>query len=209
MYKPRLFDVDDPSTLTAFMREQSFALLVTNVDGVPFATHVPLLLDGEAENGRLLGHLAKANGQWQGFDGETEALVMFWGPHAYISPNWYESEKMVPTWNYVTVHAYGKPKVLSEPAQAEDVLKRLTDTYENDATGNWSMDVLPEDFVEKQIKGIVAFEIPLDRVEGKFKLSQNRKREDRLGAIQGLRNSGDAEATEVARLMEDILPDDD
>jgi transcriptional regulator len=202
MYRPRNFDIDDTETLNDFMRAQSFALLVTNVDGVPFASHIPLLLDHSGGgHGRLLGHLAKANGQWQGFDGEAEALVVFSGPHAYISPNWYVAEKMVPTWNYVTVHAYGKPKVISDPAGAADVIRRLTDTYESDATGNWSMDVLPGDFVEKQLKGIVAFEIPIERIEGKFKLSQNRSPEDRDGAIKGLQDSGDAEAAEVAQLM--------
>ena len=201
MYRPRHFDVDDAQTLNDFMRAQSFALLVTNIDGVPFASHIPLLLEDGGEHGRLLGHLAKANGQWQGFDGGTEALVVFWGPHAYVSPNWYESEKMVPTWNYVTVHAYGKPKVISDPVQTADVVGRLTDTYESDATGNWSMDVLPEEFIGKQLKGIVAFEIPIERVEGKFKLSQNRGPRDREGVIQGLRQTGDAEARDVARLM--------
>ncbi len=202
MYRPRLFDIDDQETLFRFMRAQSFALLVTATDGAPVASHIPLLLDQDTgDQGRLLGHVAKANGQWRGFDGEAEALVIFWGPHAYISPNWYVSEKMVPTWNYVTVHAYGKPKMISDPAGAADVLGRLTDTYESDATGNWSMDVLPAEFIDSQLKGIVAFEMPIERVEGKFKLSQNRQPEDREGAIKGLRQTGDAEAKEVARLM--------
>ena len=208
MYRPRHFDIADASTLSDFMRAQSFALLVTNIDGVPFASHIPLLLEDGGEHGRLVGHLAKANGQWQGFDGETEALVVFWGPHAYVSPNWYESEKMVPTWNYAAVHAYGKPKVISGPAATADVVGRLTDTYESNATGNWSMDDLPQDFIDSQIKGIVAFEMPIERVEGKFKLSQNRRPGDRAGVIRGLRQSGNAEAQDVARLMAQFNPDD-
>ncbi len=208
MYRPRHFDIDDASTLSDFMRGQSFALLVTSADGVPFASHIPLLLDDGGDHGRLLGHVAKANPQWRAFDGKTEAMAVFWGPHAYISPNWYETEKMVPTWNYVTVHAYGKPKVIEDPAQAQGVLARLTDTYESDATGNWSMDSLPEDFIDKQLKGIVAFEMPIERLQGKFKLSQNRQPKDREGAIAGLRQSGDAEAMEVARLMTEFNPDD-
>ncbi|MDA1090818.1 MAG: FMN-binding negative transcriptional regulator [Proteobacteria bacterium] len=205
MYRPTHFDIDDPATLAAFMRAQSFALLVTSADGVPFASHIPLLLEEDEGNGRLLGHLAKANGQCRAFDGATEALVVFWGPHAYVSPSWYVSEKMVPTWNYVTVHAYGNPKVLDDPAAARDVISRLTDTFESDATGNWSMDVLPEDFIERQLKGIVAFEMPIDRIEGKFKLSQNRTPEDAKGVIDGLQASGGAEAAEVARLMAEVL----
>lgn len=208
MYRPRLFDIDDQETLFSFMRAQSFALLVTATDGAPVASHIPLYLDTDGTGDRLLGHLAKANSQWQGFDGKTEALVIFWGPHAYISPNWYVSEKMVPTWNYVTVHAYGRPKVIEDSALVRDVLTRLTDVYESDATGNWSMDVLPDDFAEKQLKGIVAFEMPIERLEGKFKLSQNRSAADREGAIKGLRQTGDGEAEEVARLMAEFNPAD-
>ena len=208
MYRPRHFDIDDVQVLHRFMRDQSFALLVTTEDGAPFASHIPLLLDRDTgDQGRLLGHVAKANNQWQAFDGKTEAMAVFWGPHAYISPNWYVSEKMVPTWNYVTVHAYGKPKVISDPAGVADIIKRLTDTYESDATGNWSMDSLPKDFVEKQLKGIVAFEMPIERLEGKFKLSQNRQPKDREGAIKGLRQTGNAEAEEVARLMAEFNTD--
>ena len=201
IYRSRLFDVDDQKTLFRFMREQSFALLVASPEGVPFASHIPLLLDDGGKQARLLGHVAKANSQWQGFDGKTEAMAMFWGPHAYISPNWYETEIMVPTWNYVTIHAYGKPKVLSDPAAARDVLARLTDYFESDATGNWSMDILPESYTEKMLNGIVAYEMPIERLEGNFKLSQNRSPADRKGAIKGLTESGDAEAMEVARLM--------
>ncbi len=214
MYRPRHFDIDDQAALARFMRRQGFALLVTVKDGAPFASHIPLFLDGgegggeDGGRGRLLGHLAKANSQWQAFDGETEALAVFSGPHAYVSPAWYVSEKMVPTWNYVTVHAYGKPKVQDDPAAALEVLERLTSEYESEATGPWSMDTLPGDFIDAQLKGIVAFEMPIGRVEGKFKLSQNRSPEDRDGVIKGLQASGDAGATEVARLMAEILPDD-
>ena len=180
---------------------------MTAPEGVPTASHIPLFLDTESDGpDRLLGHVAKANTQWRDFDGETEAMAMFWGPHAYVSPSWYQSEKMVPTWNYVTVHAYGKPRVLAEPKDARDVLARLIDAYESDATGNWSMDRLPETFVEKQLKGIVAFEMPIGRLQGKFKLSQNRSAADREGVIEGLRGSGDPESLEVARLMAEFNP---
>ncbi len=209
MYRPRNFDIDDAAVLHRFMQDQSFALLVTAPEGVPTASHIPLFLVTDSEGpDRLLGHVAKANPQWQAFDGETEAMAMFWGPHAYVSPNWYESEKMVPTWNYVTVHAYGQPKVLSEPKDARDVLARLIDVYESDATGNWSMDRLPESFIEKMLNGIVAFEMPIGRLEGKFKLSQNRSAADREGAIEGLRGTGDPESLEVARLMAEFNPAD-
>ena len=209
MYRPRHFDIDDAAVLHRFMREKSFVLLVTAPEGVPTASHIPLFLDTDGDGpDRLLGHVAKANTQWRDFDGETEAMAMFWGPHAYVSPHWYESEKMVPTWNYLTVHAYGKPKVLSEPKDARDVLARLIDVYESDTTGNWSMDRLPETYVEKQLNGIVAFEMPVDRLQGTFKLSQNRSAVDREGAIKGLRGTGDPESLEVARLMAEFNPAD-
>ena len=208
MYRPRHFDIDDVQVLHRFMRDQSFALLVTTEDGAPFASHIPLLLDRDTgDQGRLLGHVAKANPQWRAFDGKTEAMAVFWGPHAYISPNWYETETMVPTWNYVTVHAYGKPTVIDDPETVRRGQAQLVDTYESDATGNWSMDVLPDDYLGKMLGAIVAFEMPIERLQGKFKLSQNRQPKDREGAIKGLRQTGNAEAEEVARLMAEFNTD--
>jgi len=207
MFLPHTFEVKDLSIIKAFMLSHSFAQLITNVNGVPFASHIPLLLDHVGTHGRLLGHVAKANNQWTGFDGKTDALVVFSGPHAYISPNWYANENLVPTWNYVSVHAFGKPNVISNPKVALEVMRQLTDFYESDSTGNWSMDNLNSDFIEKKIKGIVTFEIPIDRVECKFKLSQNQELKDRRGAIQGLLDSGDIEASKVAQLMIESLAD--
>jgi len=208
MFRPPAFNIDDQETIRAFMREQSFALLVTNVDGVPFASHIPLLLEDSGKHGRLSGHLSKGNSQWQGFDGDTEALVVFWGPHAYVSPSWYEAELNVPTWNYATVHAYGRPTVIDDPEAIRRGQADMVGYYESDATDNWSMDRLPESYIEKMLNGIVAFEMPIERLEGKFKLSQNRTPADRAGAIKGLRETGNAEAAEVARLMAEILPND-
>ena len=127
MFLPHTFEVKDLSIIKAFMLSHSFAQLITNVNGVPFASHIPLLLDHVGINGRLLGHVAKANNQWTGFDGKTDALVVFSGPHAYISPNWYANENLVPTWNYVSVHAFGKPNVISNPKVA--LVQADEDTY--------------------------------------------------------------------------------
>ena len=208
MYRLRHFDIGDVQVLRRVMRDQSFALLVTTEDGAPFASHIPLLLDRDTgDQGRLLGHVAKANPQWRAFDGKTEAMAVFWGPHAYISPNWYETETMVPTWNYVTVHAYGKPTVIDDPETVRQGQAQLVDTYESDATGNWSMDVLPDDYLGKMLGAIVAFEMPIERLQGNFKLSQNRQPKDREGAIKGLRQTGNAEAEEVARLMAEFNTD--
>lgn len=208
MYTPPHYRIDDPTVLSDFMRAQSFALLITTIDGSPFATHIPLLLkENDGGKAKLLGHIAKGNPQGQAFDGETEAMAVFWGPHAYISPNWYETEKeKVPTWNYVTVHAYGKPTVIDDSEAIRQGQVDLIDTYESDATGNWSFDDMPDDYAGKMLKGITSFEMPIDRLEGKFKLNQKNSPADRNGAIDGLKATGDPEAIEVARLMEEFSP---
>jgi transcriptional regulator len=208
MYRPKHFDMDDSSALFAMMRENSFAILVTTDGGMLAASHIPLYLDTAGGSTRILGHVARANPQWQAFDGKNEAMAVFHGVHAYVSPSWYVSQKMVPTWNYVAVHAYGKPKIIADAAGARAVLERLIAAYESSATGPWSMAKLPEAYVQNQIKGIVAFEMPIDRLEGKFKLSQNRSAADREGAIKGLEGTGDPVAREVARLMKDYAPAD-
>jgi len=209
MYRPRHFDINDSSALFRVMRDNSFALLVSAGTGGLVASHIPLSLDAVGGGrGRLFGHVARANDQWRGFDGKAEAMAVFQGVHAYVSPSWYVSEIMVPTWNYVAVHAYGRPKVIADAAAVRAHLARLVATYESPATGPWSLDRLPDDYVQRMIKGIVAFEMPIERLEGKFKLSQNRSATDRDGAIKGLEGSGDAVAREVARLMREFAPSD-
>lgn len=206
MYIPTTFKDNDTSTINNLMRLYSFAQLVTNVNGVSIASHIPLLHEQMGKHGRLLGHVAKANKQWISFDGKTEALVIFNGPHGYISPSWYVSKNMVPTWNYISVHAYGNPKIISDPIDAIEVMRKLTAFYENNNNSNWSIDNLNDKFKEKKFKGIVTFEILINRVEGKFKLSQNRPLKDRLGAIKGLIDTGNFEAKRLAQFMKKILP---
>jgi transcriptional regulator len=209
MYRPRHFDIEDKLALFRVMRDNSFALLVSAGTGSLIASHIPLFLETDGDGpGRLLGHLARQNEQWQGFDGNVEAMAVFQGVHAYVSPSWYVSKVMVPTWNYVAVHAYGRPRVVADAAHTRAHLERLVATYESPATGPWSMDRLPDDYVQRMIKGIVAFEMPIARLEGKFKLSQNRSAADREGAIKGLEGSSDAIAKEVARLMREFAPAD-
>ncbi len=206
MYVPKSFAEEDRQTLHGLIRQASFAALVTAAGGAPEATHLPLVLDTEAgEHGRLLGHVARANGHWRTFDGDTEALCIFSGPHAYISPNWYASDNMVPTWNYAAVHAYGRPRVIDEPQKVIAVLERLAADNESAATGNWTLDRMDERIMRGMLKGIVAFEMPIERMQGKFKMSQNRKPEDVRGAIDGLRGLVDATAAAVAAEMEKRL----
>lgn len=201
MYIPGSFAETDREVLFALMRENAFASLVTVADGAPFATHLPFLLDADrGEHGTLVGHMARANPQWRGFGGE--ALVIFQGEHGYVSPTWYAAGDNVPTWNYAAVHAYGRPRVLDDAAAARRVIDRLSSIYEEGRTPAWSTASVPEVFVDKLVGAIVAFEIPIERLEGKLKLSQNKTAADRAGVIEGLRAEKRADAEALAALMQ-------
>ena len=202
MYTPKHFEENDPQILENLMFGFSFALLVTAQNGTPVGTHLPLLYEATGANGILVGHLARANNHWRQFDGGTEAMAVFQGPHSYISPNWYANDGLVPTWNYATIHAYGQPQAIEDPIETKDILARLVKANETDTTGNWSMSRLSSDEIKKQLKGIVAFRMPIDRLEGKFKMGQNRPPEDVLAAVKGLRAAGHADAEMVATEME-------
>jgi transcriptional regulator len=202
MYVPKAFREDDPARLHGFLAAWSFALLVTDVDGVPGATHLPLVLDaGAGPHGTLIGHVARANPQWQTFDGTRQALAVFQGPHAYVSPTWYATAPAVPTWNYAAVHAYGRPRVLEGAAATRDAVARLVAIHDP----AWSLADQPEDFIAGMLRGIVAFAMPIERLEGKLKLSQNRPAADRPGIVRALRAGRPVEQA-VADLMAE-LPD--
>ncbi len=187
--------------LAAFIGRHGFATLITSVDGTPFATHIPLLLDAaRGPHGTLVGHVARANPHWRHF-GRGEALAVFTGPHAYVSPAWYATGPAVPTWNYAAVHAYGTPAVLTDQAAVRALLARMVATYEAGAATPWSMSTLPEEFVTRMVRAIVAFEMPLARVEGKWKLGQNRSGEDRVRTIAALRATGAPDGVALAALM--------
>lgn len=202
MYVPPAFAEEDLRRLHEMMRQHSFATLVSQGSEGPQASHLPFLFDPErGPRGTLLCHMARANPQWRQFGEEAEALVIFQGPHAYISPSWYQTELSVPTWNYVAVHAYGRPKILAEPEEAAQVLGLLTAVHEAHLPQPWSPHRLPADFVRRLLKGIVAFEIEITRLEGKFKLGQNRSAEDRAGVVKALEAEDDPLARAVAQLM--------
>jgi len=204
VYVPNHFAETDVAKLHALVREHSFATLVSWLDGAPFATHVPLLLDAErGAFGTLIGHVARANPHARAFDGATPALAIFRGPHAYVSPRWYASEPNVPTWNYVAVHVSGRPRVVDDAAQVRRVLSRTAAIYEAGADEPWTPEGVAS-YVEKLQRGIVAFEMPIETLHGKRKLSQNKPAADRAGVVAGLRASGDAESLAVAREMEGL-----
>jgi len=206
MYVPPHFAEDRLPVLRDFMRQHPFATLVTLNAGALVASHLPLLVEEEpAPNGRLIGHLARANGQWRDVDVESEALVIFGGPHAYVSPSWYptkqEHGKVVPTWNYAALHAYGKLRIIEDKDWLRDLVGRLTDRHEGGRAHPWKVEDAPADYVQAHLKGIVGIELTVQRFEGKWKLSQNRPEKDRLGTERGLMETGEPDAAALAALM--------
>jgi transcriptional regulator len=206
MYSPEAFKVEDRATLQAFMRQHHFATLVTHREGSTQATHVPLVLKEEGgPHGLLRGHLARPNPQWRDLATGEEILVIFTGPHAYISPAWYQTSPVVPTWNYTAVHACGIARLIEDPDEFATMLHELVEVHERDRAERWSGE-MPVEFRDRLMKGIVGFEIEITRLEGKFKLSQNRP-EDAPGVIEGLSQSPHPGDQELAELMRRHLTD--
>jgi transcriptional regulator len=210
MYMPTQFKEERIEVLHAAIRAARLGTLVTlGPDGLE-ASHVPMLVDPDpAPYGTLRGHIARANGQWRAPAKDTEALAMFLGPHAYVTPSWYatkkETGKVVPTWNYVAIHAYGKVEFFDDPDRLLAVVAGLTDMHEKPRAGPWAVSDAPADFVRAQLKGIVGFQLPIARLQGKWKMSQNRNAADRSGVVAGLAGErGEAEGA-VARLVADTL----
>ena len=188
MYIPERFREDDTTTLQAFIREHSFGVLVTRGEDAPFATHLPFLYDaGGGDYGMLQAHMARANPQWRSFASEQEALVIFQGPHAYVSPSWYDVALSVPTWNYAAVHAYGVPRIIEDSQLLYEQLKTLVETHEAGFERPWTFE-LPQDYIEKMMRGVVGFTLEITRLEGKFKMSQNRTPAEREKVIAALQN---------------------
>lgn len=205
MYTPKNFREDDIATLHDHIQAYSFAMLLTGHAGLPQISHLPFLLDeGRGPYGTLIAHMARANPQWQAFDANREVAVVFQGPHTYISPSWYAaSDTNVPTWNYTVVHAYGKPQIIEDDAVVYQILQDLVRKFEANFEKPWEYCV-PAESLPQRLRGIVAFEIEITRLEGKFKLSQNRTSDDRLRVIAALQESGDAHDVEVATLMQQV-----
>jgi transcriptional regulator len=208
LYVPGHFDASDVEWCHARIREEPFGTLVTaDHAGVPFATHIPFLLDADrGPRGTLLGHVARGNPHAGVLASHRPALAIFQGPHAYVSPSWYGVHPSVPTWNYVAVHAYGVPAVIDDPAHVRAIVARLVETHEAGQPVPWRIDALPEDYLTGMLRGIVAFEMPIERLEGKAKLSQNRSEDDRARVRTALADSGEPLATAVAALMSGPAP---
>jgi transcriptional regulator len=203
MYIPSAHAVTDLARLHDFMRRHGFATLVTQGEEGLIATHLPLLLDVEGgSRGQILGHMARANPQWRRARGE--ALAIFSGPHAYISPSWYEAEGTVPTWNYAVVHAYGPFEVIEDRETLHDILRRSVRTHEDPRPQPWSFDETAP-HVDGLLKAIVGFRIPIVRLEGKWKMSQNHPEERRRRVIRALLARPDEDSQAVARMVAEAL----
>jgi transcriptional regulator len=192
MYTPPIFRDDDLASMHAAMRAARLANLVTaTADGL-MSTPLPLILDESEGQGVLYGHLAKANPQWKGAP-TADAMAIFMGPDAYVTPSWYatkqETGKVVPTWNYVAVHAYGPIEFFDDAERLLEAVTRLTSLYEGSRDNPWSVSDAPEQFVAAQLRGIVGLRMPITRLEGKRKMSQNRTEADRKGVAAGLAES--------------------
>jgi len=203
MYVPRHFQQHDWPAIKRVIDENSFATLVSCHAGTPIATHLPMrLVEAAPGSWRLQGHVSRANPHWRQFDQEQKSLAIFAGPHSYVSPRWY-AQVNVPTWNYISVHVYGKPRVVSDPGDLYELMKGLVDKFEGhmEAERRYTLESLPAEFLESQLKGIVAFEIAVEEVQASFKLSQNRDQRDHDNVIVELGKSGDQDAHRVAQAM--------
>jgi transcriptional regulator len=188
-------------TILAFMREFDFAAVVTGSASGLIAPHVPVVVREDGNEVTIAGHLARANEHWKSMDGHTESMVMFSGPHAYISPSWYTSTGMVPTWNCAVVHAYGRPTANATSAFLRGVVEDLTRQQEAHRERPWTTERLPGESYDKMLGAIVGFEMRIERCEAKFKLGQNRPQADRAGAAAALDREQSAASAAVAEFM--------
>lgn len=199
MYIPEFNRLKDDALALEFMKANPFAILVSAGDGPPFATHIPVLASNAADRILLRGHVARANPHWKMLEDGREVLAIFHGPHAYISPSLYGSRQSVPTWNYAAVHACGRARVFDGPGLLTEVLLETIAAFDPAYLEQWRN--LNEDFRAKMQGQIVGFEIAVERLEAKFKLSQNRPRADQARVIDSLAESKDSAASEIAKLM--------
>jgi transcriptional regulator len=204
MYVPPHFAETDPAVLHDFIERHSFGLLVSQVGDAPFATHLPFLLDrGAGPHGTLVGHVARANPHWRELAGRA-ALAVFSGPHAYISPTWYESANVVPTWNYAAVHATGRAELVEDRGPLLEIVRRTVDLYESAMPTPWVLDTSGP-FIERMLGQIVGFRVPIERLEGKWKMSQNHPAERREKVIRALEARGGEDERAVAAMVRDTL----
>ncbi|MBF8160393.1 FMN-binding negative transcriptional regulator [Ectopseudomonas hydrolytica] len=206
MYCPAAFRQDDLPTLHAQIHASGLAIVTSSGAQGLQASHLPLLLEpGEGEFGTLYGHFARANGHWRDLAAGAEALVVFSGADAYVHPGWYvakaEHGKVVPTWNYIAVHAWGQAEVFDEPERLLELVSRLSERHEQGRPQPWAVSDAPRDYIDSMLRAIVGFALPIRRLEGKWKLSQNRSSNDQAGVRDGLAASANPQERELAARM--------
>ncbi|RTQ92625.1 FMN-binding negative transcriptional regulator [Lysinibacillus telephonicus] len=205
MYIPKYFKVTDFNEITEFVSENSFGTIVTTNNGKPIATHIPLEFSKEGEDYFITGHMAYGNPQWRTFDTCEEALVIYQGPHAYISSSWYEHEN-VSTWNYQAVHVYGKATRMEADKLKQD-LSKLQEKYEKHRKNAILWENLSPEFLENQLKGVVGFKIKVREIQAAYKLSQNRNEEDYLNIIDELQKEENINSKRMAEIMKKRVND--
>jgi len=206
LYIPKHYEETDIATLHALIDAHPLGAWVMTGDAGLVANHIPFLIDAErGEFGTLVGHVAKANPVWRSLSGEDESVVIFQGPDAYVSPSWYPSKKehgkVVPTWNYAVVHAFGSPQAIHDHVWLMAMVERLTTKHESGRPASWKVADAPADYISKRLDVIVGIEIPIRRIEGKWKASQNQPLPDKMGIVAGLEAEDRPESVEMARLV--------
>ena len=199
MYIPEHFRNEDRAAAVAFMRANPFAILVSDTDDGPFATHIPVVIREASDHLTIRGHVAKANPHWRYLEANPKCLMIFHGPHAYISPTHYETREVVPTWNYGAVHLYGKTRTYSAAEELLSMLHDLIPTFEAAYGEQWAS--LSEAYRQRMLSHVVGFEIAVTRIEAKFKLSQNRTRQEQQNIIDSLGASPDSAVSGTAHMM--------
>jgi transcriptional regulator len=205
MYQPQHFFVDDLSRMHELMRARPFATLVSAGSLGLYATHLPTVLKANGSSGTIECHLARANPHWRDLSAGNEALMIFQGPQGYITPNWYPSKaehgKVVPTWNYAVVHAYGQPEAIEDANWLRRHVTELTAQQERGQARPWTPSDSPQAFIDSMLRAIIGFRFVIKRLEGKWKMSQNRGMHDREGVARGLRNRGLGDDLEIAAIV--------
>jgi transcriptional regulator len=210
MYLPKSFEPPDVDALQQFVRTHPFGMLVTMTSSGLDGNHLPFLIDAApAPYGTLHGHVARANSMWRECGAGAEALVIFQGPDSFISPSWYptkrETATVVPTWNYVVVHAHGRVRAIEDAVWLRAHVEALTNRHEQERDAPWAVSDAPEDYIQTLVGAIVGLEITITRLTGKWKLSQNRSERDREGVINGLLDEGSESATTMASLVREAM----
>ena len=204
MYNPKYYEVTDKAKLFEFMQDNSFGILFSHTGDEPMATHLPFVTDGQSgEQGLILGHMAKANRQWRYADGQ-QVMVVFHGPHTYVSPTWYQEEEAVPTWNYVAVHATGIFRAFEDKKGMEEIVARLTAQHEASQPKPWQMDFNTE-YSDQMLKRVVGFQIEITSLQGKWKLNQNQSDERRKRVAKQLKIAGGEVNIQVAGLIDEDI----